>query len=159
MPEVAYAIHALPVLDGTLALSAMPGRTRQYHADWQVLKAWNPKLVISMTEQSEMDCKGAGSLGLDLADAGVDWLHLPVRDYGVPEHMDWDGVRKQVFQVLSENERVLVHCFGGCGRSGMMALRLMIASGEDCEAALARLRAVRPCAVETDAQMAWACLG
>jgi hypothetical protein len=38
----------------------------------------------------------------------------------------------------------------------MIILRLMIAAGEGPDAALARLRKTRPCAVETDAQMAWA---
>jgi len=37
-----------------------------------------------------------------------------------------------------------------------MALRLMVEHGEAPNAALQRLRMVRPCAVETDAQQAWA---
>ncbi|MFX0541249.1 protein-tyrosine phosphatase family protein [Roseovarius sp. S4756] len=51
--------------------------------------------------------------------------------------------------------RVLFHCPGGCGRSGMAALRLMIAAAEAPDAAQERLRARRPCAVETSAQMRW----
>ena len=50
---------------------------------------------------------------------------------------------------LQGKGRVLIHCMGGCGRSGMAALRLMIEAGEAPGAALERLRAVRPCAVET----------
>ena len=38
----------------------------------------------------------------------------------------------------------------------MAVLRLMFEAGEDAQAALIRLRAVRPCAVETEAQLAWA---
>ena len=38
----------------------------------------------------------------------------------------------------------------------MAVLRLMIEAGEAPEVALPRLRAVRPCAVETEAQMTWA---
>jgi hypothetical protein len=38
----------------------------------------------------------------------------------------------------------------------MAILRLMVESGEDPPAALARLRAVRPCAVETERQHCWA---
>jgi hypothetical protein len=45
---------------------------------------------------------------------------------------------------------------GGCGRSGTALLRLMVESGEDPIPALTRLRAARPCAVETPAQFAWA---
>ena len=154
MPE--FVIHTLPVGGGTLAISPMPGRTRHYHADWLRLMDWAPALVITMTPQAELERKGAGSLGADLANAGIGWLHLPVPDFGVPEVLDWPAVRDQTLDVLGQARRVLVHCHGGCGRSGMMCLRLMIAAGEDADAALARLRQVRPCAVETDAQMAWA---
>ena len=41
----------------------------------------------------------------------------------------------------------------------MALLRLMAEAGEDVDMALARLRSVRPCAVETTAQQAWAALG
>ncbi len=113
-------------------------------------------MVITLTEQHELARKGAGSLGQDLANAGIDWVHVPVPDFDVPAGLDWIALRDRVLAALGRGERVLLHCFGGCGRSGMLALRLMIAAGEDPERAVARLRKVRPCAIETDAQMAWA---
>jgi protein-tyrosine phosphatase len=151
-----FVIHSLPVAGGTLAITPMPGRTRHYYTDWLRLMDWHPDLVLTMTTQAELERKGAGTLGADLANEGIAWLHLPVMDYGVPTDMDWPAVRDQTLAVLRGNGRVLVHCFGGCGRSGMMALRVMIAAGENPDTALSRLRAVRPCAVETDAQMVWA---
>ena len=48
---------------------------------------------------------------------------------------------------------------GGCGRSGTAVLRLMVEAGEEASVALGRLRAVRPCAVETPEQFAWAAGG
>ena len=56
-------------------------------------------------------------------------------DFGVPVALDWPSVRLQALDVLAAKGRILVHCFGGCGRSGMMVLRLMIASGEAPDAA------------------------
>ncbi|SMY06745.1 hypothetical protein LOM8899_00875 [Flavimaricola marinus] len=58
--------------------------------------------------------------------------------------------------LLGQGGKVLVHCFGGCGRSGMAVLRLMIEAGEDGATALTRLQELRPCAVETEAQRVWA---
>ncbi len=154
-----FVIHSLPAAGGTVAITPMPGRTRHYGTDWLRLLEWRPDLVLTMTSQAELERKGAGSLGADLANEGIGWLHLPVLDFGVPVDMDWPQVRDQSLDVLRQKGRLLVHCFGGCGRSGMMVLRLMIAAGEDADKALARLRAVRPCAVETDDQMRWACQG
>jgi protein-tyrosine phosphatase len=60
--------------------------------------------------------------------------------------------------VLARGGSVLMHCYGGRGRSGMALTRLMVESGETPAAALARLRQVLPEAVETAAQAAWAAL-
>ena len=151
-----FVIHKLALAGGEIAITPMPGRTRHYYTDWLRLLDWRPDLVLTMTTQSELERKGAGTLGADLRNEGIGWLHLPVPDFGVPVNLDWPVVRDQTLGVLPGGGRVLVHCFGGCGRSGMMVLRLMIAAGEAPDAALQRLRAVRPCAVETDQQMAWA---
>jgi protein-tyrosine phosphatase len=76
-------------------------------------------------------------------------------DYGVPAG-GWPDVSVDLHAVLAKGGRIVVHCRGGCGRTGMIALRLMIEAGEVLEVALERLRAVRPCAVETEAQRVWA---
>ena len=154
MPE--FVIRSLQVARGELAITPMPGRTRHYYADWLRLMEWQPDLVLSMTSQAELERKGAGTLGADLGNENIAWLHLPVVDFGIPTDLNWPAVRDQTLVVLEGGGRVLVHCFGGCGRSGMMVLRLMIAAGERPDEALARLRHIRPYAVETDAQMDWA---
>lgn len=157
-----FVIHEVPLAGGRLAISPMPGRTRHYAADWQRLLDWAPDLVVSMTTQAELAVRGAGTLGDDLAQAGIAWRHMPVTDFGVPDSeiaAVWPEFRAQAMGALAGGSKVLVHCMGGCGRSGMVVLRLMIAAGESPKDALIRLRKVRPCAVETDEQMAWALLG
>ncbi len=153
-----FAIAAMPVGGGTLGICPMPGRGGDYRGDLSALTGWRPSLVLSMTEMEEF----RGPLGRDLARAGICWEHLPIRDMGAPPGEVgtlWPGVSARLRELLADGERVLVHCFGGCGRSGMAVLRLMIEAGEAPEAALSRLRAARPCAVETEAQMAWARAG
>lgn len=145
------------VYGGTLALSPMPGRTRHYATDWARLAAWRPDLVVSLTEQHELSRQGAGSLGTDLQGQGIKWLHLPIRDFGVPDtafDVSWPSAEAQILDALASGGRVLVHCYGGCGRSGMIVLRVMRRAG--LPDALTRLRQVRPCAIETEAQMNWA---
>ena len=154
-----FAIYDFPLAGGTLAIAPMPGRTRHYYTDWLHLLEWRPDLVISMTAQSELDRKGAGTLGTDLQNEGIGWVHFPVPDMGVPLDDRWSEARVRALGTLAQGGKVLVHCFGGCGRSGMVCLRLMIAAGEPPEAALDRLRRARPCAVETEPQMQWALQG
>ena len=96
---------------------------------------------------------------LRFLEADHDWLHLPITDFGIPEPKDrdlWQDTLIQLKNILNANGRVLVHCKGGRGRSGMLILKLLILQGEDGETALRRIRDIRAKAVETDAQYIWA---
>jgi protein-tyrosine phosphatase len=155
----AFVIHALPVAGGILAIAPIPGRAGRYAEDLQHIRDWKPAMVISMTTQEELDESGAGDLGPHLQDSGTRWAHLPVLDFGQPDSQveeRWHAASRTALSALHGGGRVLIHCKGGCGRSGMAALRLMIEAGEETHAALKRLRALRPCAVETDEQLRWA---
>ena len=89
-------------------------------------------------------------------DTGTGVILLTDMFGGTPANLAISILGALYHRALTGRGRVLIHCKGGCGRSGMVALRLMIEAGEAPDEALARLRSVRPCAVETDAQMRWA---
>ncbi|MBE9638242.1 protein-tyrosine phosphatase family protein [Salipiger mangrovisoli] len=152
-------IHALSVLDGILAISPLPGSGGDFPGDMEHVTEWRPAMVITLVTRAELEAAGAAALGIHVEDHGSRWVHLPIPDFGTPPDemlRRWPEVSAQARQALSGGGRVLVHCRGGCGRSGMVALRLMIEAGEATDEALARLRHLRPCAVETEAQMGWA---
>jgi protein-tyrosine phosphatase len=154
-----FAVFALPALAGVLALSPLPGRRGDFSGDLAQVLGWGPSLVLTMVTAPELAQAGAAGLGDDLGRAGVEWRHLPVPDFGVPGpevNAAWPEAAATALAVLAGGGRVLVHCHGGCGRSGMAALRVLIAGGLPQDQALARLRQARPCAVETEPQMAWA---
>ncbi|MFO1202535.1 MAG: protein phosphatase [Tabrizicola sp.] len=155
-------IAEVPVGGGVLGLGPMPGRGGEYARDLEQLLRWGPGLVLTMTTVAELAAKGAGGLPGDLAETGVDWLHLPIADYGAPSGETlaaWPAASARARGVLASGGRVWVHCMGGCGRSGTAVLRLMVELGEEPRAALERLRAVRACAVETPEQFRWAAGG
>lgn len=154
-----FQIFALSVGKGTLALSPCPGGTSAYTDDLYTIQDWRPSFVISMTPLEELERIGASALPNDVPGLGARWIHLPVADFGAPSDKVtalWATHAPKVRQALAGGGRVLIHCRGGCGRSGMLALRLMVEMGEDVTEALARLRYVRHCAIETDAQFDWA---
>ncbi len=153
------AIHAVTVGGGILAIAPMPGASGDYGGDLEHIRGWAPSIAISLTTEIEMISAVARHLGAQLQDMGTRWMHLPVEDFSAPGTdfaKVWPATSTQVLRALAGGGRVLVHCRGGCGRSGMVALRLMIEAGEAPDEALSRLRHVRPCAIETEAQMAWA---
>lgn len=139
-------LHALRVLDGILAISPLPGASGDLVGDLQHVADWRPSLVISLVSSAEFEAAGAVSVGGFVADHGARWEHLPIVDFGVPcaaFDARWPEVRRAALHALLGGGRVLVHCRGGCGRSGMVALRLMIEAGEAPDEALERLRSVR----------------
>ncbi|WP_298561555.1 protein phosphatase [uncultured Aliiroseovarius sp.] len=157
--EPLFPIAQLPAGNGTLGICPLPGRSGDYREDLETLLEWSPDMVLTMTTTREMDSFGASDLGHDLTQAGVIWHHLPIQDFGAPTAKiitSWESISPTAHRILAQGGKVLAHCKGGCGRSGMMLLRILCETGEEPVAALERLRAARPCAVETDAQKDWA---
>lgn len=149
-----FVIATLPLAGGgRIGVCRLP----HLPEDLAAILAWKPAAIVSMTELAEM----GPCMGLEQAAdvAGIDWLHLPIRDFSGPDgaaREAWPGVVQRLHGVLDRGGAVLLHCRGGKGRSGMVALRLMVERGEPAETALARLRQARPGAVETAEQLAWA---
>ena len=134
---------------GRLGLTALP-RTPAHRA---ALAAHTPSVILSLTEDGEWpevaNAPFAGTVARH--------LRFPIPDYGTPPpDADWLSLSTTLQAALRDAGTVIIHCWGGRGRSGMIALRLMIEAGENPVDALARLRAARPGAVETAEQELWA---
>lgn len=159
---MAFSITEVPLRAGLAGLSPLPGRQGDYAADLAAVRDWAPALVISLTTEDEMARKGAGGFGGDLQRLGIGWAALPLADFAAPDETlatRWMLIAERASEILDGGGRILVHCMGGCGRSGAAVLRLMIEAGEEPQAALSRLRALRPCAVEKPEQLSWATQG
>lgn len=139
-------LHVLPVGGGILALSPLPGAGGAYKGDLEHLSSWRPAMVISLASPAEMLEAGADTLGQDVQDKGTRWVHLPMRPGQVPDASFedlWPTVSAQARKALLGGGRVMIHSRSGRGRSGMLALRLMIEAGEAGDEAEARLEAVQ----------------
>lgn len=154
--EKPFELNALSLEGGTLGLCALPASAGARAA----VRDFAPALLVSMITAEEMAALDVSLPGPDLAAAGIEWEHFPVPDFGVPDaggEARWPGVSARIHAALKAGGRVVLHCRAGRGRTGMVALRLMVEAGEAPRAALARLRAARPGTVETEAQYRWAC--
>ena len=88
---------------------------------------------------------------------GISFISFPIDDLSVP------GSRSAVLNLVSEIERLLVeghriviHCRGGIGRSGLLAASLLVSSGIEPEAALRTVSDARGFSVpETTQQKQW----
>ena len=89
-----------------------------------------------------------------LARYGLEETHLPVADFTPPSPAQLDHGVAVIAEALAADRGVAVHCAGGRGRTGTLLACYLIHQGLDPHAAIARVREVRPGAVETRAQVA-----
>ncbi|WP_420862326.1 protein-tyrosine phosphatase family protein [Algirhabdus cladophorae] len=137
---------------GLIGLSPLPRNLEEL----EIVGAWRADLAVSLTQDDEFHRLAPDGL---IQVLGADRLVFPIADYGVPtdrQTQAWPDIAACITACLERGERVLIHCKGGCGRTGMIVLRLMVEAGEDPDKALHRLRRSRPCAIETQAQLRWA---
>lgn len=81
--------------------------------------------------------------------SGIENILFPIRDFGVPSWASLEEFLVIVEDRLSQKRNILLHCFAGCGRTGiMLAVINMSHYKEDLNLTLERLLAVRPCARE-----------
>jgi len=84
---------------------------------------------------------------------GVDFLHISVRDFTAPHLLDlYRGVR-WIDRFVKRGQKVLIHCYGGLGRSGTFAAAYLIYRGLNWTEAITRVRRVVYRAIEIQEQI------
>jgi hypothetical protein len=86
---------------------------------------------------------------------GLRWYHLPIVDASIPDgdfEIAWQTVGVELREILLEGGKIVIHCRGGLGRTGMIAARLLVELGMEPEAAIKAVRKVRPGAIQTISQ-------
>ena len=106
---------------GLIGVCPLPGRFSPFLDDLASILEWNPAMIVSLTETAEMTATGADNLGKLLQPHGIGWSHLPIRDYGAPDEKgreQWPALSQCLHTILENDGSVLLHCYGGQGRSG-----------------------------------------
>jgi ADP-ribosyl-[dinitrogen reductase] hydrolase len=165
-------VHWLPDLPaaGALGLTLAPGKhgTSYYHpADWardldadldRLRHHHRADVLVSLMEDHEHDLLGISNLRSRARDAGLEVRHFPIPDGSVPppwQDGDFAALVAGIRRALDADRRVVVHCRGGVGRSGLVAAAVATTYGDDAETAIARVRRAQPLAVETREQEAY----
>jgi protein-tyrosine phosphatase len=152
---------------GRIGITFCPGKhdsmastgawARDLPTDIEAIAHWGAKLVLTLVESAELRALKVTDLGDEVRRRGLDWKHLPIADFSVPGtrfEEQWHTQGKEIRALLREGGDVLVHCKGGLGRAGMIAARLLVELGMPSKEAIRAVRAARPGAIETPAQLA-----
>lgn len=147
---------------GRLGLTLCPGKKDPMHqwdrdldADLGVIRVWGADTVVTLIEDHEFALLQVTDLGEAVTRRGMNWLHLPIRDVDVPDERfetAWPSVGAHLHDRIERGKRILIHCRGGLGRTGLVAGLILVERGYEPNAAIDAVRAVRPHAIETTAQ-------
>ena len=84
-----------------------------------------------------------------LSRIGAESLHMPVPGSYPPTQDQLDRGVAAIIHALGAGQRVAVHCGAGLGRTGTLLAAYLVSLGMDSEAAIERIRTVRPGSIET----------
>jgi ADP-ribosyl-[dinitrogen reductase] hydrolase len=159
-------IHAVAAGAGVIGMTLCPGKVQPLAAtgpwdrdlvlDMDAIARFGASILVTLMEAHELKTAVAPEAIRDAAHArGIRWLHLPIVDLKVPNaafERAWRDAGKSVRGALRNGAKVVVHCRGGRGRSGLLAARLLVELGADPETAIRDVRAANPLAIETIVQ-------
>lgn len=153
---------AVPSGTGFIGMTFCPGKKqpvamtgawdRDVAKDVATICAWGGSTLVSLIEAHEFIELQVTELPKACVDYGLAWHGLPVVDGSIPDarwEADWKTISPSLYQTLRANGRIVIHCKGGLGRTGLLAARILIDFGLPNVEALTQVRKARPGAIET----------
>lgn len=159
---------AVPASAGQIGMIFCPGKKQQgaisgnwnrdLAIDLEAIHHWGATVVVSLLEWFEMEELGVPDLGAHVSQHNMVWMHLPIVDMSVPNsgfESTWRIAGLVLRERLRRGEKILLHCVGGLGRTGMIAARLLCELGSTPKDAIHNVRLARRGTIQSGAQEAY----
>ena len=132
------------IVQGEIAGSPQPGLYGDWDEDIAYLKQNGLSFVVSLTEEPLIKDR--------IISEGFGFYHLPIRDMDAPMPRMADEAIKIMRQQTAEGNRVLLHCKGGVGRTGMMGACYLVSKGYSAKDSIEMVRKVNNAYIQTRTQ-------
>ena len=155
----------LKVGPSSILMTHLPGKnhvdqkgqfwTRNIHVDLKSLCEWGAIAVVCLVEKKELSALGVPNYFNDIKNFGLMSFHFPIKDMSVPAapfFSAWNSRSLELKNLILQDSKIVVHCAAGLGRTGMICASLLKSQGHSPQAAIGKVRLIRPGAIETKAQ-------
>lgn len=128
---------------------------RNLQEDLFRVKNWGATTIVTLIEPHEFKSLGVEELEKEVMKYGIDWVWFPIKDCSTPNPSEFKNFKnfiKKLIMKIEMKENLFIHCRGGLGRSGIIAVEILKQMSVSPDNALATVRSFRPGAVETLSQ-------
>ncbi|XDD47006.1 isochorismatase family protein [Leptospira sp. WS39.C2] len=130
-----------------IGLTILPGRKdrgRNLLDDLQTIQTEKITHILSLITEQEYNQYGVNELKTEIPKYGIEQKQISILDQKVPSFEQMNEIVKWIDSILSNNQKVLIHCVGGLGRSGTIASAYLIWKYQlDTESAIQKVRESR----------------
>ncbi len=141
---------------GALGLTILPGRkdySRSIDDDLQQLKKAGVDIIIPLITDDEFSHFGVDELLKEYDENKFQVYRLPIMDQLISSEQEMRKLVKFMDDNINAGKKIMVHCVGGLGRSGMAAASFLKFKGLSSDKAIEVVRQTRgPRAVESKIQ-------
>jgi ADP-ribosyl-[dinitrogen reductase] hydrolase len=147
--------------DGLIGMTFCPGKvdSRAFYGAWRrdldtdldAIASWGAGTVVTLVEDHELEYLQVTGMGDGVRTRGMHWVHFPMVDTEAPGgtfDVRWRTVGAEIVSELQRGGNIVLHCRGGLGRTGTIAVLLMMEFGHPVDEAIELVRSARGDTIE-----------
>jgi len=140
-----------------LALMPRPPGGQRLDFALRALRRHDVDVLVSLQPPAEAAACGLEREDESAENAGITFARFGIEDHGVPRDVEATiAFADELLDGLEEGRSVLIHCYAGIGRSGLLAILVLLRAGFSYDEAAYRAMAARKMRVpETEEQRRW----
>ena len=87
---------------------------------------------------------------------GMKWFQIEIEDDCAPDQVftaKWQQINDELHGVLNQGGKVVLHCMGGSGRTGILAAHILLEKGWALPKVIEEIQTLRPNAFQKPSQL------